>query len=111
MLYTKEQVMNGIISYIDNEIMPHMPTLNKIVIGTGMVLAIKNSETILNNAINTYGKILGVVNGEGLIDVDTLADALRENAKKYGSVQINLPMASTITFKSDDIDILRRYII
>ncbi len=109
MLYTREQIINGIFLYIDNEVMPKLSTLNKIMIGTGAALAMKNSERLIDEML-TIGKSLGVVSDEGLIDADKVATELKNNAEKYGNVQFVIPFGGTVTFKPDDVDILRRYI-
>ncbi len=109
MLYTREQIINGIFLYIDNEVMPKLSTLNKIMVGTGAALALKNSEHLIDEML-TVGKSLGVVSDEGLIDADKVAAELKSSAEKYGNVQFVIPFGGTVTFKPDDVDILRRYI-
>lgn len=110
MLYTKEQVMNGLMAYIDNEVINKLPTSGKIIVGASVALAIKNSQSELNNALGTYGKQLGVVNGNEQIDIDKLADAVRDSMNRYGEFQIDLPFVGSLTFKGEDVDALRRYI-
>ena len=109
MLYTSEQVTKGIISYIDNEVIAKLPTTGKILAGTAVALAVRNNSTLLNNAWE-FGKDLGVVNSDGLMDVDQLTNVLRENANRYGAIVMEYPLIGKLTFTADDVDIARRYI-
>ena len=111
MLFTSEQVMNGLIQYIENEIISKMPTVGKIVFGTGIGLAMKNQSDFLNNLRNNQVlKMIGAINEEGLFDVDTIAECAKQSAEKYGNVVINIPYMGDITLTSKDIDLLKRYI-
>lgn len=109
MLYTREQVTKGLISYIDNEVIAKLPTTGKILAGTAVALAVRNNSTLLNNAWE-FGKGLGVMNGDGLMDVDQFANVLRENANRYGAVVLEYPLIGKLTFTAEDVDIARRYI-
>lgn len=107
MLYTKEQFINGMVAYIDNEVIAKLPTSGKIIAGAAVALAMKG--TLLNNA-SDIGQKLGVVNGDGMVDVDSLAECLRSSMQKYGVVQLNYPLIGQLTFTVEDIDLARRYI-
>ena len=104
MLYTREQVTKGLISYIDNEVIAKLPTTGKILAGTAVALAVRNNSTLLNNAWE-FGKGLGV-----LMDVDQLANVLRENANRYGAIVMEYPLMGKLTFTAEDVDMARRYI-
>lgn len=111
MLFTSEQVMNGLIQYMENEIVSKMPTVGKIIVGTGIGLALKNQSDFLNNLRNNQVlKMIGAVNEEGLFDVDTIAECAKQSSEKYGNVVINIPYMGDITLTSKDIDLLKRYI-
>ena len=107
MLYTKEQFINGMITYIDNEVIAKLPTSGKVLAGAAVTLAMKGP--LLNNA-SSIGEKLGVVNGDGLIDADSLAECLRDSMQKYGVIQLNYPLIGQLTFTTEDIDLARRYI-
>ena len=106
MLYTKEQVMHGIAAYIDNEVISKMPTAAKWIIGTGAALVVRNAENIDTSTM----QMLGVVNNDGLWDVDMLAEVMKQNAERFGNIQLSIPIVGQMTFTSKDIDLLRRYI-
>lgn len=104
-MITKEQFINGLVAYVDQEVLPHMSTAEKWIAGTAITLAVHKSEEILNALMtNSAIKALGLVSAEGLIDIDLLADALKVQAAKYGKMTINLPLLSPMTFSAEDID-------
>lgn len=107
MLYTKEQVLNGIASYLDDEVMSKLPTHGKWIMGTAIALSRDNISEILNNP---YIKMLGIVNADGLWDVDKLASALKATAERYGNIQLDLPIIGRLTFSAEDVDLMRRHI-
>ncbi len=109
MLYTSEQVTKGLISYIDNEVIAKLPTTGKILAGTAVALAVRNNSALLNNAWGFF-RNLGVLNSDGLMDVDQLATVLRENANRYGAIVLEYPLIGKLTFTAEDVDIARRYI-
>lgn len=110
-MVTKEQFIIGILTYADQEIMPHLPTIGKWGMGTMMVLAESRTESIIDSLVNNpLAKSLGVVNDDGLIDCDELAKALCSSAHKYGKVQMVIPVIGTLTFSEEDVLVVKRYI-
>lgn len=110
-MYTAEQVLNGIIKYADNEVLSKLDTKGKIFLGTGITIAMQNASTILKQIPqNDIVKMLGIVDDGGQYDVDLVATHLKENAKKYGKIQFNIPVVGTLTFTPEDVDKLKDYI-
>lgn len=112
MNYTKEQVVGGIIDYIDHEIINQMATPAKVIISTGIGLAKRNIEnTIGELSSNQVVKALGIIDDNGLIDIDTLSEELKISMSKVGRMTISLPFnMGQVTLVPDDVDILVRYI-
>lgn len=106
MLYTKEQVTNGLINYIDNEVVNQLPTAGKWIVGTAAALVMKNIDKINTETM----EMLGIVSNDGMWDVDMLASSLKENARRYGNIQITYPIVGTMVFTPEDIDLARGYI-
>lgn len=110
-MYTIEQIVCGLSKFVDNEILPKMDTKSKIIVGTVISIAFKKYKVIDQKIKeNEMAKTIGVVDENGQYDVDTIADTLKENAEKFGKVQINIPVAGTMTFSADDIEKLKQYI-
>lgn len=110
-MYTAEQVLNGLVMYADKEIMPKLDTKGKIIMGTGIGIAVENAANILKSVPeNEIVKMLGVVDETGQYDVDLVAKHLKNSANKYGKLQINVPFVGLLTFSPEDVDTLKKYI-
>ena len=109
-MVTKEQFMNGVLSYIENEVIPHLPTAGKWGLGALTLLASTKANALYASlAQNTLVKSLGIINNEGLINLNSLSEALKQSAEKYGAVTFQTILGN-LTFNAADIDKLRDYI-
>lgn len=110
-MYSKDDVITGIIRYADNEVLPRMDLRGKIVLGSMISYASIKADQIIGYATkNELIKTLGIVDEIGQIDVDGIINSLTPNIEKYGGVVINIPMAGEIRLSSSDIVTLHRYI-
>lgn len=110
MSVTKEQIIKGIVSYADKEIMPVVSTPAKWAIGTAMTMALNDKgkiDVLLNSPVI---KMLGIENEDGTYDIDKLYKAMKETAEKYGKMSISYPVVGTLTFSSQDVELLKKYI-
>lgn len=111
-MVTKEQFFNGVVKYIDKEVIPHLPTTGKWGVGAFTVLLGKKYDSMVSELVtNPAIKALGVVDEKGLIDVESLYEALKTSANKYGNIQLTFPIIGTLTFTEKDIDSLKTYIV
>lgn len=107
-----DKIGQGIANYLDNEFMPKLQSnsIEKVIVGTMMSLAIKKSETIVAGyKDNKLVQMLGIMDEKGDIDVDTLVAELKKNISKEG-VKVEVPVLGTVTFNKDDVDKLYDYI-
>ena len=75
-----------------------------------MSLLIKKSGAILDSyKDNQLVKILGIMDSEGNVDIDVLAEELKKNIPK-GGVRVDIPIIGVLTFKENDVDKLYEYI-
>ena len=110
-MVSKEQVFNGIIRYLDFEVMPHLPTYAKWGIGTYVTLLSGKFDKAYNAIIQSGAlNIVDTATPEGLIDIDKLSVALAENANKYGKWTVTIPGLKPMSFNQDDIILLKEYI-
>lgn len=110
-MVNKDQVVTGLVKYIDNEVMPYLATSGKWILGSAVTLSMQNIDDIYNSICqNQYLKLLKIVDQNGMIDSYKMTQALKENAQKYGKLQMSLPLIGTLTFSDQDIDKLRQYI-
>lgn len=109
-MVSKTQFINGVIDYIDNEMMPHLPTSGKWSMGAMVILAKNRSENMLDSLVaNPLFETLGVVKDEK-IDIDLLTDALKESASKYGKLTLNIPTVGVLSFTSSDVESIKSFI-
>lgn len=105
-----DQVINGLIKYADAEIMGKLPTTGKWIAGTAIGIASNRANQIVDVLKeNTIVRMLGIIDEKGDIDVDTLINAMKESANKYGKLTVDVPMIGRLTFSSSDVDMLRNY--
>lgn len=104
-----KHVMQGIMTFMDKELLPKMSGYQRWIFGTGCGIAGKKCENIFT-AIkdNSILKTLDLVDGDK-INVDLLYEELAKQAAK-GSVDIDVPMIGTIKLDKTDVDKLHRYI-
>lgn len=111
-MVNQEQFMNGVLSYIDAEIMPSLPTAGKWELGTLILLSTtKYNEIFKQVSSNPFLQSLNIVSLDGRIDVETLAYALKKSAEKYGGLEISMPFVGIMKFSADDVEKVKRHII
>lgn len=111
-MVNKEQILNGILSYIDSEIMPSLPTAGKWEMGTLILLGSAKYDDIFKQVVsNPFLQSLDIVSSDGRIDIETLAYALKKSAEKYGGLEISMPLIGTMRFSADDVEKIKRHII
>lgn len=90
----------------DEILMPEVE--KKIIYDNGA--SIKRSGAILDSyKDNQLVKMLGIMDSEGNVDIDVLAEELKKNMPKEG-VRVDVPIIGTLTFKENDVDKLYEYI-
>lgn len=100
-----EKVMFGIAKYIDKEVYPAMNDLQefaaRILIGR-----ILNNQQAVKAALmnNGFIRTFGVIDSEGMIDVDELAKEIKNELSKKEKITFNIPMFGKLTFKPSDVD-------
>lgn len=106
------KIERGIASYLDAELMPQFSGngIEKVIAGTAVSLALRKTGAIIASyKDNNIVKMLGIMDDNGNVDIDTLSDELKKNIPKEG-VKVDVPMLGTMTFHKDDVDKLHDYI-
>ena len=111
MAYKFERVVDGIVKYIDNEIYPGMNDLQELVARLAVARIVNNEESI-KKALENNGVIrtFGIIDGEGMVDIDSLIKDIKKEMERKGSLVVSIPMFGKLTFKSADVDVLYKYI-
>lgn len=109
-MITKEQMMNGLLTFADNEVMPYLPTSGKWIAGTFITLLSSDYSKMVNTLMdNELVKATGVVNQDGLIDIHRLLSALKKTADRYGNLEIDIPIVGVLKFSAEDVEKLKAY--
>ena len=106
-----EKVLNGILKYLNNQIYSNMNDWQEVlariavsrVVGNGQQL----KDTLLNNA---YIKTFGIMDSNGVIDVDGLFSDLKEQISQKGKITFTIPAFGKFTFTPEDVEILYKTI-
>lgn len=107
-----EKIEKGVAAYLDSELMPKLPAngVQKVLAGTAISLLIKRSGTIVESyKDNQVVQMLGIMDADGNVDVDVLAEELKKNIPTDG-VKVDVPVIGALTFRKDDVDKLHKLI-
>lgn len=111
-MVTIDKVKRGIINYADAEILSRIPGgLKKVMIGAGLTLYINNLEQIVMEQKDTALVAgLGIFQTDGAIDIDRIADAIKNYVPSEGMpISIDL-LGINMTLHKSDIDNIRYHI-
>lgn len=109
-MYTYDKVMLGITKYIDFEILNKIDGWKKWVVGSGISLALANSNNIFDQIKNNnLIKMLDIIDNNNGINVDKIYAEIKKQAEK-SPMNISIPLIGNITFNSSDVDKLYEYI-
>ena len=98
-----ERVIRGIISYADNEILPHLPTNKACLLGAGIALVLRNPDKLMEK----IPKALNVVE-DNMVDVEALREAFSANMRD--KIEISIPFIGQLSFDAVEVDKLYDYI-
>lgn len=106
-----EQVADGIVSFADAEILPAMEGWQFWTASAAIVLARQRADLIISTlAGNKFVSALGIIDADGMVDVDAAIEAAKHTAQKHGKLEIDLPMIGKIKLSGEDFDTLREHI-
>ena len=102
-----ETVVDGINRYIDKEIYVNLNDVQEFVARVIVGRMNNNSENIKKTLMtNGFAKTLGIVDSDGMVDVDMILADIRREIERQGSLQADIPMIGKLTFHADDVDVL-----
>lgn len=105
MKYRFEKVIEGISKYIDKEIYAGMNDVQELVARIFVGRIMDNMEGVKKALIdNGFIRTFGIIDGEGMVDVDALAKDLKREIERKGKLVVSIPMFGKLTFVPTDID-------
>ena len=122
-MVSKMKVENGIAMYLDKELMPHLNngTVPGFATGVAAAFLIKRMDYVFDYlSSNTIVNVIGLMDKEGNVDIETAKEVLREQMPEEGLyINIsNLPLLNlflkneqySMTFRKNDVEKLYGYI-
>lgn len=116
---SKSQIVNGVVSFIQGEILPKMDENRSLQIVLSVAMnAVKANDALIDKIFgNEILKALLEDDGSGKYEIGKLFDTLRETVEEYGVFSVNVPAipfvcpeGSTIKLHAADISAIRRRI-
>ena len=106
-----EKTMQGIIAYIDKEILVRMNTLQEIVARIAISRVYDNRGNVKHSLMtNPVLKTFAFVDEEGNVDVVGITNDLKKQIARKGKLEFEIPMFGKFSFVESDVDVLHRYI-
>lgn len=100
-----EKVLDGAVKFIDTEIISGMTEWQELIARMAIGRVVNNGDAVKNAVVNNgIVRTFGVVDSEGMIDIDSLAADLKREIGKKGKLTVKIPMFGALTFKPEDVD-------
>lgn len=111
MKYEFEKVMDGISTYMDEEIFAGMSDWQDFIARVMVGRLLGNQEEIKEMLMhNGFFRTFGIMDSEGMIDVHMLATDIRRELSKKEKITFDIPMLGKMTFLPTDVDKLYKHI-
>lgn len=120
MRVTRQQIINGIVSYIENEVLPQVDEKDKpmkVIASTAARFLQSNVKLQDEFFMNSFIKAILVEDESGTYEIDELFKAISESVSQYGSFPVTIPpipfispSVKTFSFDEKDIAEIKRHI-
>ena len=98
------QIKNGVLKYVDQEIIGKTPGLTQWVLIAAVSLYAQKADEVLGKFVQSdMAKTLDLVDEQGMVDLDKVKDCFETAASRTGAVVQRIPMLGNVTFTADDI--------
>lgn len=110
-MVTMQQVKNGLVKYIDTDVLPHLTGIKKLGLGVYTALAADNLAGVLERYKDHPAvSVLKIIDEEGKVDIDKLYQALVPQFSNGEKQSISIPLIGDMTVDRSDLEKLYRYI-
>jgi hypothetical protein len=104
-------VLNGVVKYVDKEIIPNMNAWQELIARVGVARIINNAEAIKSMLTNNaFAKTFSIADQNGNIDVDGIVADIKKVMSEKGCIEVDVPMFGHFKFVDRDVDKLYSYI-
>jgi hypothetical protein len=111
MKYKFEKVLDGIADFINKEIYSGMNDWQELVARITVGRFLSNNQSVKESLMNNgYIRTFGLIDSEGMVDVDTLIADIKKVITEKGKLTVDIPMFGKMTFKPEDADKLKEHI-
>ncbi len=118
MRVTKQQIVNGIAYYIENNVIPQVDDKSTKILASIAIKSIQANEKLLDTVFaNPVVKALLVEDESGTYEIDGLFRVVSESIGQYGSFPVEIPpiplispSVKTLSFDEKDISEMKRII-
>ena len=115
---TKQQIINGIVRYTKDEVIPKIPDKPfKMAIAVAILMLESNSEISNKFFENNIVSMILDKNDDGTYDIEKISAALEKTLTEYGDFPVTIPAIKFISptekalnFSCQDIKTLKNYI-
>lgn len=118
MRVTKDQIINGVVSFMETEVIPQISERGTQIVLSVAVNTVKKNTKLLDSLFeNQMVKTVLDKNPDGTYEIDGLMEAIEESIKQYGPFPVEIPPIPLISptedifrFSESDIADLKRHI-
>lgn len=111
MKYEFNRVVDGLSRYIDTEIYSGMNELQEFAARVLVGRVIGNESAFKQKLTeNVFVQMLGIVDEDGMVDVDSLAKDVKRELMRKKELTISIPLFGKMTFKPNDVDTIYKHI-
>lgn len=110
-MVTMQQVKNGLVKYIDADVLPHLAGIKKLGLGVYTALAANNVVGLIEKyREHPAVAVLDVIDTDGNVDIDKLYQAVAPQFANGEKQTISIPLIGDMTVDKSDLEKLYRYI-
>lgn len=105
------RILDGAAEYIEKNIMPNMNDWQEIAARIAIGRVFDNRDAIKESLINNgYIRTFALIDENGNVDIDRLAQEIKREIEKKGRIEVNLKLFGKLKFDAADVDALHRMI-
>lgn len=100
-----QQVKNGVLTYIESDILPHLSGIRKVAAGAYVALAAEKAEEMILKYSKTPAiAVLDLIGQDGSVDIDRVYKAVAPMVKDGEKIGIDVPMIGRFNLDKTDLE-------